>query len=92
MGAGRKRKFELFGLGAFLVFALTVVASGWDAGWPDDTTPMQGWAMAIAIPAFLVGLICTIASSGRDSASENQDSDAAGRSGASEELHGPKRA
>jgi hypothetical protein len=42
---------------SYFAFAATVLASGWQAGWPAENVRAQGWAVAIGVPAFLLGTV-----------------------------------
>jgi hypothetical protein len=46
-----------------VVAVATSVASFWAAGWPTEESPLQPWAAAIGIPAFLLCLVGSLVSS-----------------------------
>lgn len=57
MGPRRRALVNRVAIVALGVAVATFVASGWEAGWPNDRYPMQWWAAAIGVPAFLVGAV-----------------------------------
>jgi hypothetical protein len=76
MGSRIRDGLEKAAVLAVWVLCATFVVSAWQAGWPPDELQMQPWAIAIAIPAFLVVLAGSIAASAEaPAASEGDEGD-----------------
>ena len=63
---------------SYVAFAATAIASLWEAGWPGEHVRAQGWAIAIALPAFLLGMVFQAAAALGDPVDEDTSGTAAG--------------
>jgi hypothetical protein len=75
MSVYKCRLVERSALVGLAVAVATFIASAWTAGWPNEEYPLQPWAAAIGIPAFLLGAFGSLVASWCESDNPGPNSD-----------------